>query len=389
MNRNYNIKSLLSPDEVSEKDNSNNIYFNLSLKNKSYNSSKDILCNINQKTGLIMENQSEYNVAIEYFSLKTRLPVMIMPILENNNPNINDSIFGVCYVYTTNNYPQRVIYASENSTDVFGSLPSPPSKNNGKQDVSNSYYHIFQIDHFIKLVNSALLQSYNAFNTAHAGIHSSPIKLFYDPNTNLISIVAEYSYRYQNTNRANVFINTKLRNYIDNFNGASVLIDDPNFRDFYFIFEHDTMMNKNGVSIPPTAISNPPTHIEIKQQNVCLNLLHNIKFLVIKSNSMSVKNEYLPPPYLLNNIDSSSANNIVHPLPVLTFHELIYESNTSRTETLYYNPSFLKFINLIGTTYLDEVDLSVDLLTSNGETTPLFISSQGSFDIKLVFKKNR
>lgn len=369
-----------------------NLYINLSLLNNDATNNEPIPCVINESFAPILKHQNEYNVSLEYFQLKQRLPLMICPIKEGNSADLNLTPFGICYTFNNVNYSSPIIYnpAVHNTANYINSLslPKTPINNNGKQDKNNSYYNIYEVNDFLTLINTASEIAFNALKTANPAIPQiHPIEFIYDSNSNKISVIAQYSYR-EGVSAVDFFINVQLRNVIDSLQGIFNGYNNSDFRDFKLTFKHDSLFNTNGFEPVGTAIANPPSFIKNEAECKAVNLLTTIKGLLIKSNAMSVKNEYLPKLNIQNEIVPTNIGNFNPPSSaIITYHEFLYSDTSQRTENIYYLPSYEQYINLTGTGELTQLNISVDLVLRGGEVIPFQLTHGGEFAIKIKFSK--
>ena len=373
-------------------DDDENIYFNIKIDNLYKNTERPKLAQKNEKTSDILAKQSDYKCAVTFWNIRGQIPVFICPILEGTNPNINDTPFGVCYSFGGNDYSQRVIYAPDAQTSTY-ILPNPPSNNNGVQDLSSTYYYIYTFDHFIQLVNDALSQAYTAFNAVHPGIHNSPVYIKYDKNTGLMSFIAEYSYA--NQAGADIFLNALLINYFEAIRMDFYGYDQPDFKDFRLIMEHNAT-NENaytppGGTIPPPP-ANPP-YIQMLQEYDCRYLWANVKSILFTSSSIQTRNEFIPQVANPNLLSLQGQTNSFNPnyRNILSYYDIIYDSSGTSganwRQYLYYNPNVYKYIDLVSDEPLNSFDIEIFMQLTNGQLIPLTIPINSSVDLKLLFKR--
>ena len=367
------------------------IYYNIRIDNQSTptNSSASPHTIFNKQTDNILSKQSDYELAVGFWSLRAQIPIFVCPVLEGNNPNINDTPYGVCLSIGTDNYPVRIIY-SPDSIFTADQLPKPPSQNNGVQDNSSTYYFIYTFQKFIELINIALTTSYNQFNVAHPGIHSTAPQFQYDSLTGLISLICERSYSQGGGSTVNV--NALLFNFIEgirvNFNGYN----QPNFKDFNFILD-ELPFNQLGFSIPPNTITNPPLYNKYSQEYDLRYLWCNVKSILITSSTISARGEYLPSsenPNFLNKIDNSFLPNT---RSVISYYDIFLDSSGGNganwRQYLYYDPKIYKWIDLKSDAPLNNINIEIFIQLSTGELLPLMIPSDSVATIKLLFRKKK
>ena len=328
-------------------------------------------------------------MTVGFWSLRGQIPIFVCPILQGNNNLINDTPFGVCISFGTDDYPVRIIY-SPDSIFPINQLPRPPSQNNGVQDNSSTYYYIYTFQKFITLINSAITTSYNQFNAVHPGIHGSAPAFQYDSITGLISLVAERSY--SQAGGASLNLNALLFNYLEgirvNFNG----FNQNNFKDFNFIFD-ELPFNQLGFSIPPNTVTNPPAYNKYTQEYDVRYLWCNIKSILITSNSISARGEYLPEsanPNFINNVSNSFNPNT---RSVISYYDIFLDSSGTNganwRQYLYYDPKIYKWIDLTSDSPLNNINIEIFIQLNSGELLPLSIPSDSVATIKLLFRKKK
>jgi hypothetical protein len=217
-NYNYNPSAEYSSDNQ-------HIYYNLAIENafNGVDNGNTDDCVYEKQTANILTKQSDYELCVDSWQVRAKLPILICPIKEGaTGTNINLTPYSVTYEFTTGgvttNFKTELIYLPDPKfTDpTKGVLPNPPSQNNGIQDLltNHGYYWLTKYNTMVKMINTALTTSYNAFNAAHGGIHSAPCHIQYNPQTGLFSIVSESSYAIA-ANPAKVYFETQLYKFID------------------------------------------------------------------------------------------------------------------------------------------------------------------------------
>ena len=148
--------------------------------------------------------------------------------------------------------------------------------------------------------------------------------------------------------------------------------------DFRFYFNPST---GQPYAIPPAPILSPPAYLMYKQEYDVKFLWGNIKSILFTSSSIGCRQEYIP---IGNNIGTSTSS-------VLSYYDIIYDtsgnSGANWRQYLYYNPSILKWIDLITDSHLTNINISIYFLLKDGSIIPLYLPSGAFAEIKLVFRK--
>ena len=354
------------------------IYYTLQIDNnyREKGSEEPILAETTINTVDFLKHQQDYNLTVTSFELYGVIPIMLFPILENTNPNINDSIYGVCISYDGNDYPQRVIYDPDNNYI----LPNAPVNNGGKQDFSTNYYNVYTFEKIAALINTALFIAYGNFNAVHGGVHGTPPWIIYDKGTGLFSLIAEFSYSLAGA--AKIHFNVLLIQLFDNFRYVFNSYDESNFKACEFIIENK--YNTNAYAIKGATIPAPPLnpdYLEMCQEYDTRYLFSNIKSIFFTSNSIQTRPEYLPFGQA-NSFNPNIKN-------ILASFDILYESGKiSWREVIYYIPFVYKWVNLVSNQSLNRLQLSINLLLFNGDVIPFYIPSNKMVNVKLLFEEN-
>lgn len=372
-------------------DEEKHIYYDVRIDN-SYNgtdSSASERCVYNSQTINILENQKDYQLAVSNWTLRGQIPVMIAKIVEGTNTNINLMPFSVCFESSTGvDFKQDLIYTPPIINNSIPN-PRPPSENNGLQDNSNRYYHIYTFQLFIDIINNAFESAYQAFNAVNGGIHASAPWVQYNYENGHLSLIAEYSYSSGgNPNRAKVFCNALLFNYLESicvlFNGYN----QTNGKDYQFDF---TILTGNvlAYAIPPNAITNPPDYVQLQQEYDLRYLWCNVKQILITSSSISTRQEYLAP--IVRPQAITQRNNSFNPssLSLLSYYDILLDNQggASWRQNIYYQPKFYKWIDLTSDGALNNINVEIFIQTNTGEILPLSLPSEANAHIRLLFRK--
>jgi hypothetical protein len=450
----------LNHEKDSNKDTQERIYYDIKIDNIQENvpgtTNLPKRAVINQGTDVILQKQSDYEMAVNFWNLRAQVPVFICPlestwsspsittqtssILSIGNPcvitvgstagwksgervvisgvtglgwlNINDQYNITVLTSTTFSIPYdtslllpalsqatirylgngetpfQVCYESEDGTDYEEQLLYYPdaeySTYNTPQDYKDKsgYTYIYTFQKFIDMMNYALERAYNRFNAVSPGIHSEPIKFIYNAETGLIDMLVPYSYVVSQS-RAKIFINAQLQKYFEAIQVQFYGYNQVNGKDFRFIFNPSsgTPYAIPGSTIP--ILPSPPNYLLYKQEYDTRFLWGNIKSILFTSSSIGCRQEYIP----INTIQSTGSNT----LSVLSYYDIFYDtqgtSGANWRQQLYFNPSVLKWIDLVTNNSLSHINIEIFFLTNDGSILPLYLPISAFAEIKLVFRK--
>jgi hypothetical protein len=414
-------------------DSADNIYFNIEMSNTFL-----LPCNpVNNITQFVMENKripaayyenlsqkivenpSQYYLTIARFLIPgTAIPIFIMPII-NNQANPNLTPYQICLTYLGVDYPQNIIYY----TEINDAIPVPTTAIPIQQNLP--YYYVYSYKHMIRMINIAYATAYAAVVAANPGpplgFPPEPPVFIYDPVTQLISLVVpvEYLQAPENPNPTiGIFANGNLLlNYLGGIEALSFGDQSVNGKDFQFViqyqynngyqaFEQDPTLLANisnqyytpgqpnvavptGVIYPPTPGFSPHWLI-FTQEYSTIQYWNSFRNIVFLSGTLPVQAEYIPQnqiSLLGGNLQSSPQGAVAY-RPILTdFEPLLSAAGNSRSELQYFPQGPYRLLDLIGTSPLTKVDLSVYWEDKNDNLYPLYIFTGQSVSVKLLFIK--
>ena len=385
------------------------IYFNLSIDNAYNGVSNETTadCVYDKQTPSVLLKQSDYELAVDSWQVRAQLPIFICTIKEGVLATDRDATpFRVCYQFTTGgvttSFDTELIWLPDPKflDPTEGPLPKPPSQNNGIQDLLTNpgYYWATKFNVMVKMINTALLTSYNAFNAAHPGIHAAPAYIKYNAQTGLFSMVGVTSYATA-ANPAKVFVDALLYKYMDTIPARFYGFNRPFGCDYEIEFELRTNESNGWVvgnpdaGIVPNPLTTPPLLVIMEQESDSRRLWSNITQILITSNSISVRDEYLPyrnKPQQVANRDFDQFNQSKR--SVISYLDYNATAAASRIDTslsrdINYAPKYRKYIDLVSNDPLNNINIEVFYVIGGVSILPLNLPSNASADISLVFRK--
>ena len=384
------------------------IYYNVRIEN-AYNGVTNETSQVtvyNKQIGMLLDKQSDYEVAVASWYVRAQMPILIATIKEGTNTDVNAMPFKVCYDFTTGgvttNFSTELIWTPDSKflDPAKGPLPKSPNNNNGLQDLDTNpgYYWCTKYATFVDIMNTALTTSYNAFNAAHPGIHNSAVYVQYDEVTGLFGIVAEASYATA-ANPAGVFFDALLYRYIDTVDGDFFGFDQPGGKDYQITFkikpgqQNAWSFGNHYAGVVPNVQTDPPDYIIMQQETDSRYLWSNIKKIQIATNSISVREEYMPYgsfPQQFTNQNFANFNQARK--SILSNVDYNYGApnptvQSSLARDIYYDPKFYKYIDLLSDDPLTNINLEMFYVTEDGRTLTLNLPSKAAAEISLVFRR--
>jgi hypothetical protein len=153
----------------------------------------------------------------------------------------------------------------------------------------------------------------------------------------------------------------------------------------------------------------------MEQEVDCKYLWSNIKQIIITSNSINVRSEFMPQIEFPQQL--SQQNTIPNPNPnpllpstsitsdvnsfnldkksIISYTDYNYASPNPMSQTalssthrdIFYTPRFYKWIDLIGDSSLNNINIQMFFETEDGFILPLQIPNKASVNVKMVFRR--
>lgn len=385
------------------------VYYNLSIDNAfdGVNNATTRDCVYEKQTPNILQKQSDYELAVDSWQVRAQLPIFICNIKEGVlATNRNATPFSVCYEFTTGGVTTRFVSELIWIPDpkfldaTEGPLPKPPSQNNGIQDLLTNpgYYWATKYNTMVKMINTALATAYGLFNAAHPGIHAAAAYLQYNAQTGLFSMCGLTSYA-TGANPAKVFVNTQLYKYLDTIPARFYGFNRPSGCEYQIDFELRTNESNGWVAgnpdagVVPNPLTTPPLLVIMEQETDSRNLWNNITQILITSNSISVRDEYLPyrnKPQQIANRDFDQFNQSKRSvLSYLDYNATLASEQvkSSLSRDIRYSPKYRKYIDLVSNDPLNNINVEIFYVIDGVSILPLNLPINGSADIGLFFRK--
>lgn len=403
---NFNFRNYRQPDEFNTDE---HIYYNLAISNPfdGFDNGNTNDCVYEKQTPAILKKQSDYELCVDSWQVRAKLPIFICPIQEGAlATNIDLTPYSVTYEFVTGgvttNFQTFLIYLPDPKflDTSQGPLPKPPDQNNGIQDLltNHGYYWTTKYNTMVKMINTALTTSYNAFNAAHPGIHANPCYLQYNAQTGLFSMVGDTSYATA-ANPAKVYVDTQLYKYLDTIPALFHGFNRPFAKEFQIDFELRTAESNGWVDgnpdagVVPNPLTTPPLKIIMEQETDSRELWSNITQILVTSNSINVRDEYLPyrvKPQQISNKSFDAFNQ-----PKRSVISYIDYNTTKAAATLQsslvrdlnYSPKYRKWIDLVSNDGLNNINIEYFYVINGQTILPLTLPVNGTADVSLLFKK--
>ena len=180
------------------------VYMDLDVINTDYNatSKPQLRFEENRNTPFLPGDSGDYFCSVVRFSIQTAntLPVFV-PRVRTGQSDVNKTIYQVAIMYDSeeeeNTSSDKIGFASVMYTpeDETIALPAAPV---ASQDFSSSYYHVYNYQHFVHLVNTAIQTAWGNLRTALTAVTFDALVgntlvpwIDFDPGTNRMFLNAD------------------------------------------------------------------------------------------------------------------------------------------------------------------------------------------------------
>ena len=335
----------------------------------------------------ILQNCSEYNLAIVRFQLSTsNLPIMIFPV-QVGQSDINKGTYSITLKYGLFEVQTFVEFITPN----IGENVQPPLL---KQDFSNSYYEIYSYQYFINLLNTAFQTCYTALNVAAGRLPSAyPPYLSYDVDLGKATLNAETGYNSDSSQSISIFFNTGLFSLFSSFDalyyGTSNVTNGKNYKFNVIVSPNNTnILTFGNAFIPGSTVIN---YIQCYQEYPSLaESSQAISSIVFTSNLIPIQGSLQSKPILFNalgNVLQQTQNNTaINMITDITVDSPIF---SAYKPSLIYIPQIYRLVPLQGNAVLRSYDISVFYKDRYGNIKPFNLAPSGSSSIKILFQKKK
>ena len=353
MNKNNN--HFLKHAKSSIKSDDDLIYYDILATNYTKETSNIRLNFEETRASPFLQKPSDFNLSIVRFSLDTyNLPVFI-PTINYESSNPDETIYSLSIKYNDKLYTKNITWKSPNKN-----ISKPSKTVNNFQDFNSNYYYCYTFTYFINLLNDEIIDLFEEIkNDISETFDLEPFYFKFKSNFTF-SIILNKSLE-----DTEIFFNNGLYSLFSSFTFEN--IDSDNYK---LIFRNYEDINK----------------FELVQDYAAIDIWTPISSLVFTSSSLPVIASQISKPniYYNNNLISNSnnsndSNKIITDLEV---NQQNYKPN------LLYNPTAeYRYVEMMGDSPLNYIDINVMIKLKNGELVPFYLSSFASMTLKILFKK--
>jgi len=356
------------------------IYYNVNINNNNIDSNLAMACQFNENlVQPLVSNPSLYYLALVRWQIPgLSLPIFVCPIQTGQNQT--DPLltpFAVTLNYNGQDFVQFVQFVS-NTTK---SNPPAPGSNAKYLQTQDEFYYIYSVNQFLSMVNNALAEAFLALITADPSAPVTETPYFtYDSTTELISLTTQKAFVSNSDSPVLIYVNTALHKYFDAFEYVYDEVNN-NEKDYQFVIRET---ENNGYTIPGQTINNPQDYIRQPQDYPCMYNWIGMQGIMITTNQVPVKAEYVPAPV---NSENSANQNMGTRKIITDFQPNFTILADARSVFQFAQSGPYRCINLTATTPLTTFDIYVYWQDRFNNLYPVNIPPGWSASFKFAFIK--
>jgi hypothetical protein len=256
--------------------------------------------------------------------------------------------------------------------DDLATIPVAPFSINEK-DFYLRYYSLVTFQHFIDLINTALLTAHGQIAADGAPVVlAQPPFLYYDSVTKLISLYGPPAYVVPGVfPPIQIFFNSDLNtNFRNSLPNVFTDLTDPLGKDFQLL-----VINKNFVN---DVIVNALHYFVMTQEFNALSLMFSFSSIILTTNSLPIRNEWI-------NLEGTNVNGY---LGILSEFTVIFDTGLELRNNVTYLPTAqFRYTTLTSDLPIQTIDLQFFWKSHSGKLFPIFISAFREGTVKILFEK--
>lgn len=366
------------------------VYYNANLIcRKNYPTDPDLPCKYSEnRSDILLDNANLYKFSIIRASFESvNIPILI-PKIDTTQGNINQTSYQVqlsCNLtinaqnYTIQSNPINVMYQCRNK--FANQVPASPLN---RTVIEDPYYYIYDVNHFVDLVNTA-------FVTAQASLLTNGRTQI--QGLNLVTKCPKMVYE---NNLFTIYFDSNGYGGTDATSNGGAQVENCylTFNDAFFsLFRNfNTILMPNGFyqvnvqnSLNNIVTVGTKQYYTMTQSFQSLsNIWSPVSSIVFYSN-MGIRTEYLGSFQVLNGINqvTTSSNNIEQNIADII---LPLDNTMEYNSLIVYQPTKFRYSD-VTVNQIRNVDISIYWKSKNGSINPVTLADGCSMSVKMMFKK--
>ncbi len=351
------------------------IYYNLDILNSrnttTGNINDDPIASFSETRDTpIISDASKYKMSIIRFTMNgiKDLPLFI-PIIEENQPNRNKTIYKITIKTDTNTYTQNIIYEPQNDNLTISNASLV------NQSFDDPYYYINTYQHFLNLINKTFIDIIDVINTTETETYNYPV-MVYDNNTKKFSL-------YLPDETFDTFFNSNLFNLFSNFTHSKKLNNDN---------EAFKLLKNNPLDLNKVTI-NGVDYIKLTQEYQSVGTYWSpIESIVFTSNLLPIVPENVAPTSIFkkSNTTAEIVSSSYNFEPIVTDIALTLDDAYDYKQFISYIPtSQYRYVSFTNSNQpIKNININIFWKCRyNSQLIPLRMSNLSNISLKMLFEK--
>jgi len=361
-----------------------NVYLTVNISANNLNNNFPVIYNSNLSYPLI-ENLSEYMVSVDSATIPTDNLPLFWPLIQNY-PNTNNNL---------TQYSFTMEYLGIFSDEIFATFISqnpqvpfiPLSSTKISADFNSSYYDVFTVGPILDMLNNTLNDAFvNLSGKVVLPVNSLPPFFTFDYDNDKFELNGQLSYYDQYTllNPINIYSNYFTFTITDKIDFTYLASNPSNLRFLYNIKSNNENVYYKEPSFPPPPPTSDDYYIRMVQDISTIGNLTPVKSICITSQSLPIKQDYLPQSKSSLNVNNSL---IGEEVIVSEFEPVLRFSPTVIGQEYQYRPEYRKSKEMKSKLSLQRIDIVVNWRDILGILHPVYSNINKVTTVRLVFTK--
>lgn len=352
------------------------------------------------KTSNIIDSCNDYYLSVVKWSFNSNIPQIVphLRLSTSNFPNLpydGETIYYVNIGYGTTqatatfvqSVAKAVFFQPEN-----GYIPQPQYQPTQQELYKNPFFYIYSVENFLKMVNDALVESFDAAKVEFAGLldDASPPRFVWNTSTNKLNLIVSKEFvEGLETNTFYISMNCPLYNLFDTFPSYCKSLSTGLSAQNNFIFSLNDNYGVQSFSDPNPTTGTPLLFYNYSQQSSSVVSWSPVNSLLFTTSLIPINSEFSGSPQYLGENLSNTSNSQQNLTAILTDFTIPMIDGTEYSRTLlYYIPtSEYRLIDLLGNSPLNQLNIQVYWKDLIGQLHPATLKLGTNASMKILLRK--
>ena len=326
-----------------------------------------------------LKKPDEYLMSIVRWTLDTQSLPIFRPTIKPDSEDVNETIYSITLEYNGKFFKKFINFEPQN--EAIQAPVAPKFQPNQLQDNTNSYYDIYSYSYWIYLVNEAFKSCFEGLAEQTDVSNTFAPVMTFDTALKIAIINADIeAYSLKLDNPIKIYFNTALGNLFSSFPFKIVSSDQT--RGMNFQLQPD-VFDFTVIDFPPYGDTQFAA-IQVFQEYSTVASWNPVAAICVMSNTLGVIQnvEGMPTLFLNDTVINGSGNNSLSSNLITDF-----VADNFKPNIIYIPSAEYRRIEMVGSTPLSNLDISVFWRDRVGSMIPFRLASGGSCTMKIMFEK--